>query len=333
MKRSIMFGKIYFVLFHILLAFNFWQLYYATLFQPLRNHGTIESVLLLGGCVLLTSVVGILYQIKDGRNYFNAVVNVGCGFAIYHGMTYIPFQHDITFIVLPVFLMISTVVSIFDLPNFHPRHKPRFLLKTFGEAYRTAALAFVAILVTTVVSTHFKTETPASTAYAQEVPIQTEQIALLRNDNWSTLDTVSKVQVLQTIADMEQSKLGIPFRMTVIVEDLPGNELGCYKDDTKTISIDEKHLALSSQWRVVITVCHESYHCYQHRLVQVYHQADATLKELPCFGKAKQYEYELCNYVNGDDDMDTYSEQALEIDAREYAEKAAYEYYQQVVGA
>ena len=328
-----MFGKIYFVLFHILLAFNFWQLYYATLFQPLRNHGTIESVLLLGGCVLLTSVVGILYQIKDGRNYFNVVVNLGCGFAIYHGMTYIPFQHDITFIVLPISLLISTVVSIFDLPNFHPRYKPCFLLKTLGEAYRTVALAFVAILITTAVSSHFKTEVPASTAYAQEAPVRTEQIALLRNDNWSTLDNFGKLQVLQTIADMEQCKLGIPFRMTVILEEQPGIVAGSYSDASHIISVDPTYFNTASQWRLVIVICHEAYHGYQHRLVQVYQETDSSLRSLPCFEKAKRYHYEFCNYIDCNDDEDNYSKQALEIDANEYAEKAAYEYYQQVIGA
>lgn len=105
---------------------------------------------------------------------------------------------------------------------------------------------------------------------------------------------------------------------------------GCYSDNTHEIILDLDHLLNASPWELLNSVCHEAFHSYEHRLVDTYNDAKNDSKHLRLFREATFYADEFNNYINGKDDFYSYYYQNCETDAREYAEKAVYNYCQQI---
>lgn len=68
----------------------------------------------------------------------------------------------------------------------------------------------------------------------------------------------------------------------------------------------------------------------QHRLVDTYNAADENSKGLRIYRPAAQYGQEFSNYIDGDYDFCSYYYQDCEIDARDYAEDAVYDYYDRI---
>ena len=321
----------FFILCQAALAAIIGGCYCAALFRPLSSHGTLSSLLTLAACLFLSSAVGILFQRSKAPNLFSAVVNAGWGVALYHALSLVSFRANVAGLAAIAAFDIPLAVHLFGLPDLHPRHRPRLLLKILGEAHRTAALCMVALIAGVAAQGWLAPENTA--ASAQEIAVQPEQIELLRSDSWAALDDAGRLRVLQAVADLERQKLGLPDRLTVALDQLPGIVGGYYQDDTHDIHVDVDYLRSTTQWNMVAVICHEAYHGYQHRLVQLYRDSDASLAGLACFAKAKKYEYELTHYVDCNEDEAVYSRQALEVDANAYARSAAQEYRQRIAGA
>ena len=174
----------------------------------------------------------------------------------------------------------------------------------------------------------------SATANNQSVP-QTisnniDTILLLQEEEWANLTTQEKLDILQTVANIEAHYLGLPNELNVGTANLDENTLACYNDRTHTISIDLNHLENDSVYDVLNSCCHEAYHSYQHRLVDAYNAADENSRGLRIYKLAVQYGQEFNNYVDGDHDFCSYYYQDCEIDARDYAEDAVYDYYDRI---
>ena len=174
----------------------------------------------------------------------------------------------------------------------------------------------------------------SATASNQNVP-QTidnniDAILLLQEEEWANLTTQEKLDILQTVANIEAHYLGLPNELNVGTANLDENTLACYNDRTHTISIDLNHLENDSVYDVLNSCCHEAYHSYQHRLVDAYNAADENSRGLRIYKLAVQYGQEFNNYVDGDHDFCSYYYQDCEIDARDYAEDAVYDYYDRI---
>ena len=174
----------------------------------------------------------------------------------------------------------------------------------------------------------------SATANNQSVP-QTisnniDTILLLQEEEWANLTTQEKLDILQTVANIEAHYLGLPNELNVGTANLDEKTLACYNDRTHTISIDLNHLENDSVYDVLNSCCHEAYHSYQHRLVDAYNAADENSRGLRIYKLAVQYGQEFNNYVDGDHDFCSYYYQDCEIDARDYAEDAVYDYYDRI---
>lgn len=154
-----------------------------------------------------------------------------------------------------------------------------------------------------------------------------EIIALLQDDTWCSLSAQERLNVLQTVANVEQRYLGLSNELNVGAANLREGVMGYYSDNTHEIVIDIDSLLNDSSWEVLDTVCHEAYHSYQHRMVDAFNDADENSKSLKIFHKASYYANEFNNYISGDEDFCGYYYQDCESDARDYAEDAVYDYY------
>lgn len=164
----------------------------------------------------------------------------------------------------------------------------------------------------------------------QTISNNIEIVLLLQEDKWTNLTTKEKLDVLQTVANIEAHYLGLPNELNVGAANLDEDTLACYNDRTHTISIDLDHLENDSVYDVLNSCCHEAYHSYQHRLVDAYNSADDSYKELRIYRSAVRYQQEFDDYNNGDCDFYSYYFQDCEMDARDYAEDAVKDYYNRI---
>lgn len=171
---------------------------------------------------------------------------------------------------------------------------------------------------------------PVTMGSAEPEPVDRSGLAGLEASNWAQMGTEERAEVLQLLVDVEREKLGIPEKLVLTVEDL-GRKNGEYTGLYGVVQIDPDHLENSPEWRVIETVCHEVYHCYEHCLVDIYTGSSAKNRHLSVFEKAKQYKWEFENYVDPEgregEAFYEYYDQEVERDARAYATMTAPEYY------
>lgn len=153
----------------------------------------------------------------------------------------------------------------------------------------------------------------------------------MQEDKWETLTTKQRIDALQTVANIEAHYLGLLNELNVGASNLREFALGCYSDKTHTISIDIEHLENDPVYEVLDTCCHEAYHSYQHRLVDVYNTTDTSSKCLRLYKKAVTYSQKFGNHENGYEDFCSYYYQKCESDARDYAEEAVLDYYERIL--
>lgn len=153
-------------------------------------------------------------------------------------------------------------------------------------------------------------------------------IANFQKEKWIKLDKNERREAAQCVAYCEARYWGIWTPLTVKVEDLESEDTrGCYNDQNYTIYIDEEYLMNGEAEEVLETICHEAYHAYSCRMIDLYKQASGEMKNLYVFQDTEQYMGEFEHYIDGAVNPIGYYFQECEKDAREYAKIAVEEYY------
>lgn len=157
-----------------------------------------------------------------------------------------------------------------------------------------------------------------------------DSVLMLQEELWVDLSVPERLNILQTVANIERRYLGIPHELNVGVANLGEYTLGCYDDRKHQIIVSLDSLINDPAEEVLNTVCHESYHAYQHCIVSVLENADEESKKLRLFRDARNYAEEFCDYKSGGNGFYDYYYQECEMDAREYAEEAVFDYYKRI---
>lgn len=152
----------------------------------------------------------------------------------------------------------------------------------------------------------------------------------MQDKYWEALTVQERLDVLQTVANIEQRYLGLPIELNVGAANLNAGNLGYYSDETHEIVINMDGLLFDSSLEVLDTVCHESFHSYQYCMIEALNCLDERIGNLRIFQKAHVYAYEFENYINGETDLYNYYYQNCKSDARDYAEEAVHEYYNRI---
>ncbi len=149
----------------------------------------------------------------------------------------------------------------------------------------------------------------------------------LKPDIWINLTETQKLDTLQTVANIEAQKLGLPHELTVTLKPLPQNVAAFYNDNDHSIIINIDSFDQNSSGYCLDSVCHEAYHAFQRRLCDLYIAIPEDMRDLQIFQSAKHYIKEFKNYSDGDDNYSLYYSQHCETDARNYAYEAKTEYF------
>lgn len=291
--------------------------------------------------IILSLTVGAAITWKKRRNNLSLFVNVIIPYELYSLVAYYHTVCIFTWSLIAVSLLLSIMYVVLVL-------KPKIRAKARKEAVikarlvrsflgtRTVVACCLSIMVLVLgVSSFFgvlffsPSENPVNRSSGEGVTIakNIEVVSLLEEKEWSALSTPAKLNVLQTVVNIETYYLGLHHELNVITGPLPENTMACYNDRTHVITINIDHLEVDQAHDILDSLCHEARHAYQHRLCDVYDSISEEQRELLVFYNIQMYKQEFSNYVDGKEDAFGYYYQSCESDARAYAREAVIDYY------
>ena len=147
---------------------------------------------------------------------------------------------------------------------------------------------------------------------------------------WENLNTHERIDVLQTVCNVETHYLGLNDPLTVQGDNLSPYTLGAYSDAQRLIRINLDHVENDPVKDGLSTILHEIHHSYEHRLADVFDNISPGYRDLRLFKDAVHYSQEVDDYINPRDDYYGYMTQRLEMDSETYAELGVQEYYTRI---
>lgn len=147
---------------------------------------------------------------------------------------------------------------------------------------------------------------------------------------WANLNTHERIDVLQTVCNVETHYLGLNDPVTVQGDNLSPYTLGAYSDAQRLIRINLDHIENDPVEDVLSTTLHEIHHSYEYRLADVFDNISPEYRDLRLFKDATHYSQEVDDYINPRDDYYGYMTQRLEMDSETYAELGVQEYYARI---
>lgn len=344
MKSKNTFSKAEFLFHHAVWIAISLFIYVRVLFRCVGTLTFQESKWILYGILFVSVLAGLCLQMKYRRNNFSVFLNLIIGYGCYAAITYIEINKTAIVIALAISGILAVLYAVLILTQKikNKTQKPKILWNRMknilraGQTFFAFGFVFVLVLIggnSLFSSTIIDATVPATNMFAsneQTINNNIETILKLQEEEWAELKVQEKLDVLQTVANIEQRYLGLPNELNVGAANLEENVLSYYSDKTHEIVINLDSLTKDPAWRLLQSVCHEAFHSYQHRIVDVYNQTEQDMKDLRLLRDASSYAEEFDHYISGEDDIAGYYSQKCEKDAREYAEQAVSDYYQRI---
>lgn len=342
-------GQLEYVWENVYWSFLVFLLYRNLLFLPLFTFDYRQSSLLLVSSVIFGVSVGILLTYKHRRNHVSLVCNVILSYGVYYilSLWFVDRSLLVYFATIAVVLAASyaaLVIGTYTIGRVRSkidvsiwkclssvllncRTLVAFVL--FSSICFFVAKPLLGFPVLEIQEDIVILDNVGSQPEGETISKNMEAVLLLQEDSWAKLDATERLDVMKVIADIEANYLGIP-ELSVCTEILEEHTMGYYNDSARTITLNLSYLANADARTMLTTICHECYHAYQHRLVELYNELDSEDRGLLLFYEASQYRDEFANYVDGSDNYYAYSRQWCEADSEKYAEDAVIDYYYRI---
>lgn len=165
---------------------------------------------------------------------------------------------------------------------------------------------------------------------------------------WERLNESQKKEVLERVIDVEATNLGLGYSVTLVIMDLDELIEGRYRD--YEVQLQRKNFETDSFMKLVENISHEMYHSYQQREIDAYETSVSSAGKGRIFGEKmgdmsflysrekrqviRQWKEEFEDYndgTGGDDAIEQYYYQEVEVTARTYSERRAEEYRKAMV--
>ena len=144
------------------------------------------------------------------------------------------------------------------------------------------------------------------------------KLSHLYDNTWEILSMEERIDILQTVADIERDFLGLPHDLTVYTASLPNDIAGRYGNYDHGIYVNENCIKNDLPYDLTKTIAHEAHHAFAWCLIAAYEEASEEMKSLVIFENAEKYKEEFDNYNDGAEDIFGYYTQKCESDARDY---------------
>lgn len=163
------------------------------------------------------------------------------------------------------------------------------------------------------------------TGSAEDGDVYERRLSLLlcfKEDRWNHYSIQEKTTIAQNLAEFETELLGIP-SVHLITGKLKRYTQGEYHADTNEMWIDIDHLANSPAEEVIVTICHEVHHSFEHYLVDNL-DWDSAIMQTAYFEEIRLWRENQRNYLQPYvDGFSSYEAQPVEVAARAYAAEEA----------
>ena len=152
-----------------------------------------------------------------------------------------------------------------------------------------------------------------------------ETLRLLDDSYWPDLSLQERLDIMQCVANIEATYLGLPETITVKTGELQEGVLGSYHHTGRIIKISTSYLMseINCGYSNLELLLHEIFHSYQYWLVAAYNTVDDRYKNLYLFEHIRDYEIELNPYNNVEL---SYFARIIELHANSFASYATSEY-------
>ena len=244
-------GRMEFIIDHIWWAFIAWIWYKNFLFRCLEMHSLKESRVILLVMILCCSAIGIVLEMKKQRNSISVIMNLLAGFGLYTVFAYLPIKRRlilITFIVAAILTVLYLLLILCHKIKNRRKFKKiiaRRIIRALSGARNIICIGLAMIMILIGINAVFGTSllrpsvAPAKQSNVEEQTIANnmETLLLLREDTWKTLSAEEKINVLQTVANIEQRYLGLPNELNVGASNLREGLAGYYSDSTHEIIV------------------------------------------------------------------------------------------------
>ncbi len=157
-----------------------------------------------------------------------------------------------------------------------------------------------------------------------------DTVVKLEEETWETLSMQERLDVLQTVANIEKNYLKFPWEVTVEAGCLEEDVLGKYISNERKIVISIDCLMSEPASEMLKTICHECYHAHEHAAIDAWEQMDEESQQLYAFWRIREYKRDFENYADGSGDFLDYYMQQVERDSRDYSESAVDDYYSKI---
>ena len=333
-------------IYYILWAVFSWVLYENTLFRCLGDHSPGESRLILFAMILLLCVPEILLGERKERSGADTIINLLAGLIIYTAMTFLSIRENVVLVIFLAAAAFTFIYALFILCSRIKRRRKKMLIRRIVIVYRsirnlfcTGASVIMVVIVIGIgimpdsVSCIMSSSLPPaeqSGAEKQTIDGNLDTLSLLCDDRWKSLSVKRKLDVLQTVVNIDRCAMGIPHKIDVRAASLREGLEGYYRDSDHQIVVNMEGLGTRSPYELTETVLHETYHSFQHRVIDAYDETSDTMKSLMIFRNAPVFKREFANYNDGSEDYCTYYTQKCEETAREHAKTMADFYFQTI---
>lgn len=336
----------------ILIKHFFWMgillfIYRNTLFCSIEGLSLPQSRGLLVSLIIGMMLLSIGINWKQGTGTWDTLINILPGFCIYTLLTYHQFVPSLIFWVSVLTIVICVLYAVMRLiPTIdHPQHRAAIMVKrikgafcgvyrllTMGGMLLIGILAACSVLKVGMFGAGLQAVVPSRD---NKMTIQSEMNTLIKleKSTWTTLPPAERIDVLQTVANIEACYLGLPHELQVTTVYMEDDKIkATYLEKEHLIRINLKHLTNDGGRSLLTSVCHEARHAYQYKLIQLFDKTEDWQKELLLFDDVRQYKYEFNHYIGADGDETEYKNQYCETDARNYAKKMAAIYAERIIG-
>lgn len=309
------------------------------IFKPIGDLSYDVSLYCLWGILIISSVLGIICHTKGNRNLPAMCANVIMGYGIFSLITYFN-NFPILIYIIIVLVIIGLIVNAILVWKYNKRNGEvkidnQLIIKRIVSnsyniiAYCLGVLVLILSLNSLIGLSFLNPSFETKKNEYNTIENNEETISELKEKKWKKLDANKKMDIAQTIVNIEKTYLGLSNSIIIGGDNLGKNKLAEYNYRTKKIMIDINHLQKAESADVLDSLLHECYHACQDEYVGVYDDVKKKYKDNYILRVAKYYKKELNDYKRGSDDdasFKNYYSQIIEHDARRYAELRSNDY-------
>lgn len=318
------------------------HLYRTIAFKVIPGLSLAQSNWVFWGVWIICILLALVLTPVCNRSSTTVFASINSPVAIYLVISYFKlyktaFSVALTAIGVLLILYICLVlgVNIMDISRGRLRGKlKRFLRSFFHRSRMIVSMGLSVMFIVFYLNLFFGSPLMDPSTVATDPKVNNQKIAnnidtilLLQEEEWKKLSVQERLNVLQTVANIEATYLGLPHELNVTLETLEENTQGHYDDSTHTIAINPDHLCEDPAEELVETVAHEAFHAYERRLVDLYNSTGTQERNLLIFGRIEEYRDNFDNYIDGNEDLVGYATQSVELDSVKYSITAIVDYY------